>query len=62
MTIHIENKHETTSQLQFADEYRWQVSIAFFMNSEKHPTWLIEHLDCIKKALQKKLIDVKKDF
>ena len=32
------------------------------MNSEKHPTWLKEHLDCIKKALEKELIDVKKYF
>ena len=32
------------------------------MKNEKHPTWLIEHLDCIKKALEKELIDVKKEF
>ena len=54
-------------QLQFADEYRLHSledisQKPSAMNSEKHPTWLIEHLDCINKALEKELIDVKKDF
>ena len=67
MTIHIKNKHETTTQLQFVDEYQLHSledisQKPSAMNSEKHPTWLIQHLDCIKKALEKELIDVKKDF
>ena len=32
------------------------------MESEKQPTWLIEHLDSIKEALEKELIDVQEEF
>ena len=32
------------------------------MESEKQPTWLIEHLDSIKEALEKELTDVQEEF
>ena len=52
---------------EFADEYRLHCSEDISqkpsaMEGEKHPSWLMEHLDGIKETLEKELVDLQDDF
>lgn len=63
----ISDEQKASEFADLADQYRLQRSEDISQNphvmeSEKHPSWLIDHMDGIKDTLEKELIDLQDDL